>query len=68
MSSGVLTAGLAAVGKNRAFVRAKHHPLSADLMKLLRQRVADAGKSYCLLTDIIPFHRYNHIISFLRAV
>lgn len=37
-------------------------------MNLLRQRVADTGKSYRLLTDIIQFRRYNRIISFLRAV
>ena len=37
-------------------------------MDLLRQRVADTGKSSRLFTDIIQFHRYNRIISFLRAV
>jgi hypothetical protein len=68
VSGGALTVGLAAVGKNRTSVRAKHHPLSAGLMNHLRQRAADTGKSSRLFTDIIRFHRYNRIISFLRAV
>jgi hypothetical protein len=68
VAGGVVTAGLAAVGKNRTFVRAEHHPLSAGLMNLLGQRVADTGKSSRRFTDIIQIHRYNRIISFLRAV
>ncbi len=40
--------------------------MSAGLMNLLGGW--PIGKSYRLLTDIIQFHRYNGIISFLRAV